>query len=60
MGQQDRVALTWSKILVPLKVDARMDASRYARVHIIHRINVIYLPRQLIFFVSQLKTLFLH
>ena len=54
------MALTWSKILVPLKVDARMDASRYARVHIIHRINVIYLPRQLIFFVSQLKTLFLH
>lgn len=38
------MALTWSEIPMPLEMDARADASRYVRVHIIHRINMIYFP----------------
>lgn len=45
MEQQDSLTLTWSKILVPFK----MVHPKYGGVCIIHRINMMCLPRWLIF-----------
>ena len=62
-GQQGCLAPDCSKIFVLLEVDARLDVSGYARGHIIHRINMIYLLRQFFFlfvFASYLQPCFLH